>query len=40
MNVYSILGIQGFGVRNIWDMARFCVEYQSNEILQPLVGEN
>ena len=32
-------GIQGFGVRNMWDMARFYAEYQSNEILQPLVGE-
>ena len=32
-------GIQGFGVRNICDMARFYAEYQSNEILQPLVAE-
>ena len=32
-------GIQGFGVRNMWDMARFYTEYQSNEILQPLVAE-
>ena len=32
-------GIQGFGERNIRNMARFYVEYQSNEILQPLVGE-
>lgn len=32
-------GIQGFGVRNMWDMARFYAEYQSNEILQPLVAE-
>ena len=32
-------GIQGFGVRNMWDMARFYVEYQSSEILQPLVAE-
>lgn len=32
-------GIQGFGARNMWDMARFYTEYQSNEILQPLVGE-
>ena len=32
-------GIQGFGVRNMWDMARFYAEYQSNEFLQPLVAE-
>lgn len=32
-------GIKGFGVSNMWDMARFYTEYQSNEILQPLVGE-
>ncbi|MGM9796844.1 MAG: YhcG family protein [Parabacteroides sp.] len=32
-------GIQGFGVRNMWNMARFYTEYQSNEILQPLVAE-
>ena len=32
-------GIQGFGVRNMWDMARFYAEYQSDEILQPLVAE-
>lgn len=32
-------GIQGFGVRNIWNMARFYSEYQSNTILQPLVAE-
>lgn len=32
-------GIQGFGARNMWDMARFYAEYQSNEILQPLVAE-
>lgn len=32
-------GIQGFGARNMWDMARFYNEYQSNEILQPLVAE-
>lgn len=32
-------GIQGFGVRNMWDMARFYTEYQSDEILQPLVAE-
>ena len=32
-------GIKGFGVSNMWDMARFYSEYQSNEILQPLVGE-
>ena len=31
--------IQGFGVRNMWDMALFYTEYQSNEILQPLVAE-
>ena len=31
-------GIKGFGVSNMWDMARFYTEYQSNEILQPLVG--
>ena len=23
----------------MWDMARFYIEYQSNEFLQPLVGE-
>ena len=32
-------GIKGFGARNIWDMARFYAEYQSTEILQPLVAE-
>ena len=32
-------GIKGFGVSNMWDMARFYAEYQYNEILQPLVGE-
>lgn len=32
-------GIKGFGARNLWDMARFYAEYQSNEILQPLVAE-
>ena len=32
-------GIKGFGSSNMWDMARFYAEYQSNEILQPLVGE-
>jgi len=32
-------GIQGFGVSNLRDMARFYTEYQSNAILQPLVGE-
>lgn len=32
-------GIQGFGVRNIWNMARFYTEYQSNPILHPLVAE-
>lgn len=32
-------GIKGFGARNMWDMARFYTEYQSNEILQPLVAE-
>lgn len=32
-------GIKGFGVSNMWDMARFYAEYQSNEFLQPLVGE-
>ena len=32
-------GIQGFGTRNIWNMARFYAEYQSDEILQPLVAE-
>lgn len=31
--------IKGFGVSNMWDMSRFYAEYQSNEILQPLVGE-
>ena len=32
-------GIQGFSARNMWDMARFYTEYQSNEILKPLVAE-
>lgn len=32
-------GIKGFGVSNMWDMARFYAEYQANEFLQPLVGE-
>lgn len=32
-------GIKGFGVANLWDMARFYTEYHANEILQPLVGE-
>lgn len=32
-------GIKGFGVSNMWDMARFYAEYRSDEILQPLVGE-
>lgn len=32
-------GIQGFGTRNIWYMARFYAEYESNTILQPLVAE-
>ena len=32
-------GIQGFGVSNLRDMARFYSEYQSDAILQPLVGE-
>ncbi len=32
-------GIQGFGVRNIWNMARFYSEYQPNVILHPLVAE-
>ncbi|MCF0235121.1 MAG: DUF1016 family protein [Bacteroidaceae bacterium] len=32
-------GIKGFGVSNMWDMARFYAEYQSDIILQPLVGE-
>lgn len=32
-------GIKGFGVSNMWDMARFYAEYRSDEILQPLVAE-
>ena len=32
-------GIRGFSVSNLWDMARFYTEYQSDIILQPLVGE-
>ena len=32
-------GITGFGVANMWYMARFYAEYQDNEILHPLVGE-
>ena len=35
----EFLGIKGFSVSNMWDMARFYTEYRSNEILQPLVGE-
>ena len=35
----EFLGIQGFSARNMWDMARFYTEYQSNEILKPLVAE-
>jgi len=35
----ALPGIKGFGVSNMWDMARFYAEYRSNEILQPLVGE-
>ena len=35
----GVSGIKGFGVSNMWDMARFYTEYRSNEILQPLVGE-
>ena len=38
-NKRMFLGIKGFGVSNMWDMARFYTEYRSNEILQPLVGE-
>ena len=32
-------GISGFSSRNIWYMQQFYVEYQNNEILQPLVAE-
>lgn len=32
-------GIKGFGVSNMWDMARFYNEYHDDEILQPLVAE-
>lgn len=32
-------GITGFGVRNIWNMARFYTEYQNDVNLQPLVAE-
>ncbi|MCQ2188499.1 MAG: PDDEXK nuclease domain-containing protein [Paludibacteraceae bacterium] len=32
-------GIKGFGVRNLWYMVQFYTEYQSDEILQPLVAE-
>ena len=33
-------GIKGFSARNIWDMARFYAEYQSDEILEKLAGRN
>ena len=32
-------GIKGFSARNIWDMARFYTEYQSDEILRTLLAE-
>jgi len=32
-------GIKGFSVSNLWNMAQFYNEYNSNEKLQPLVGE-
>lgn len=32
-------GIKGFGTSNLWNMARFYVEYHRDENLQPLVGE-
>ena len=32
-------GIKGFSARNIWDMARFYAEYQSDEILRTLLAE-
>ena len=32
-------GIKGFGTSNLWYMAQFYSEYQSDENLQPLVGE-
>ena len=32
-------GVKGFGTSNLWDMARFYKEYQSDAILQPLVAE-
>jgi predicted nuclease of restriction endonuclease-like (RecB) superfamily len=32
-------GMSGFGKSNLWSMAQFYSEYQSNEFLQPLVGE-
>lgn len=32
-------GIKGFGVSNMWDMARFYNEYHNDKILQPLVAE-
>lgn len=31
--------VKGFGTSNLWDMARFYKEYQSDAILQPLVAE-
>ena len=31
-------GVKGFGTSNLWDMARFYKEYQSDAILQPLVA--
>ncbi len=32
-------GIKGFSARNIWDMARFYTEYQSDENLRTLLAE-
>lgn len=32
-------GIKGFGTSNLWYMAQFYIEYQSDTNLQPLVGE-
>ena len=31
--------ISGFSATNLWYMSQFYMEYQGNEILQPLVGE-
>lgn len=32
-------GIKGFGTSNLWNMAKFYVEYHDDKNLQPMVGE-